>query len=360
MFSVGQVVSGISLMDWNNDRAKNEVVFAKSVSLVSGIDVSDITIDGVISYNLVMTTRQSLKVRKLTTSSVQITYSIEFITNDYTDNDYVAYSEDISEKIRKSLSSGNFTTTLQRTAEQYNSASLQSASSNVTGFTHTKAEIQSNSVPNESTTKTDDAGAIAGSVIAVLVVVTLVAYYMYQQRRRKSMEEAVLTEFVDKNGDGHDLSYGMYGGKDSDSLADGAPVPYSNVEMTTSSSAKMTNPILETFKRPNSLRVSSHVNEDTRSSGGYTTNPLLSMKVKRITLEKPPAAPIKRITLGTAQPVVVDEKVANESAPASVERISSSNQEVTSSATNDDDDDDERGSLPLIPRYEEQRESFHL
>jgi nucleoside-diphosphate-sugar epimerase len=50
-----------------------------------------------------------------------------------------------------------------------------------------------------------------------------------------------------------------------------------------------------------------------------------------------------------------DEKVANESAPASVERISSSNQEVTSSATNDDDDDDERG-----PRYEQQRESLHL
>jgi len=187
-------------------------------------------------------------------------------------------------------------------------------------------------------------------VIAVLVVVTLVAYYMYQQRRRKSMEEAVLTEFVD-----NDLSYGMYGGKDSDSLADGAPVPYSNVEMTTSSSAKMTNPILETFKRPNSLGVSSHVNEDTRSSGGYTTNPLLAMKVNRITLEKPAAAPIKKITLETAQPVVVDEKVANESAPASVERISLSNQEVTSSATNDDDDDDERG-----PRYEEQRESLHL
>jgi hypothetical protein len=189
-------------------------------------------------------------------------------------------------------------------------------------------------------------------VIAVLVV-TLVAYYMYQQRRRKSMEEAAL------NGDGHDLSYGMYGGKNSDSLADGAPVPYSNVEMTTSSSAKITNPILETFKRPNSLRVSSHVNEDTRSSGGHTTNPLLSMKVKRITLKKPPAAPINRITLGTAQPVVVDEKVANESAPASVETISSSNQEVTSSATNDDDDDDERGPRSMW-RYEEQQESFHL
>jgi hypothetical protein len=320
---------------------------------VSGIDVSDITIDGVISYNLVMTTRQSLKFRKLTTSSVKITYSIEFITNEYADDDYMAHSEDISEKIYKSLSSGNFTTTLQKTAAQYNSASLQSASSNVTGFTHTKAEIQSNSVPDESTTKTDDAGVIAGSVIAVLVV-TLVAYYMYQQRRRKSMEEAVLTEFVD-NDNGHDLSYGMYGGKDSDSLADGAPVPYSNVEMTTSSSAKMTNPILETFKRPNSLGVSSHVNEDTRSSGGYTTNPLLAMKVNRITLAKPAAAPIERIILETVQPVVVDEKVANESAPASVERISLSNQEVTSSATNDDDDDDERG-----PRYEEQRESLHL
>ena len=191
MFTVFQTLQGISKSQWISD-STSDAVLAKTITRLTAI--STVYVDEI--TDIALSTSSN---RALATSYVLVNYTLEYIEDEdyYTDR----YSS-ITETLSRAISTGNFTSVLQATADDFNCVYLETAST-TTGSIHVTAPVMVSSSSSDKGGR--KSGALAnlsvpykiGALIAILLIISIPFCAWCRKRVVKSQQLNEITKIED-------------------------------------------------------------------------------------------------------------------------------------------------------------------